>query len=199
MEKVVVAKSKTVDSNKTMICCTRYGNVLLSRGSVIPLWINQINENKPMTITDRNMTRFIMSLEEAVQLVEFAFENAKSGDILVQKSPSCTIEVLANAVKDIFNSNCEIKQIGIRHGEKLYETLLTNEEYYNSIDMGYFYRVPCDKRELNYDEYFEIGDLKRNLEISYNSSNTVLLDINQVKDKLLSLDDIKKEIESFIK
>ncbi|MDO4420258.1 MAG: polysaccharide biosynthesis protein, partial [Ruminococcus sp.] len=151
MEKVVVAKSRTVSPEKTTICCTRYGNVMCSRGSVIPLWIEQIKANKPITITESNMTRFIMSLEEAVDLVLFAFENGQSGDILVQKAPACTIEVLAKAVTELFGPDTEIKNIGIRHGEKMYETLLTNEECVNAEDMGDFYRVPCDKRDLNYD------------------------------------------------
>ena len=154
MEKVIVAKSRTVSPEKTKICCTRYGNVLCSRGSVVPLWIEQIKSGKPITITEPEMTRFIMSLEEAVDLVIFAFENGESGDIMVQKAPACTIGVLAQAVKELFESEDEIKVIGIRHGEKMYETLLTNEECSNAIDMGNFYRVPCDKRGLNYDKYF---------------------------------------------
>lgn len=152
MEKVVVAKSRSVSPDKTKICCTRYGNVLCSRGSVVPLWIEQIKAGKPITITDPNMTRFIMSLDEAIDLVLFAFENGTSGDILVQKAPACTIGVLAQAVKELFHSNNDIRIIGIRHGEKMYETLLTNEECSNAIDLGDFYRVPCDKRDLNYDK-----------------------------------------------
>ena len=158
MEKVIVAKSRTVSPEKTKICCTRYGNVLCSRGSVVPLWIEQIKSGKPITITEPEMTRFIMSLEEAVDLVIFAFENGESGDIMVQKAPACTIGVLAQAVKELFESEDEIKVIGIRHGEKMYETLLTNEECSNAIDMGNFYRVPCDKRGLNYDKYFKEGN-----------------------------------------
>ena len=151
MEKVVVAKSRTVSPEKTKICCTRYGNVMCSRGSVIPLFIEQIKNNMPLTVTEPKMTRFIMSLQEAVDLVMFAFKNGQSGDILVQKSPACTIEVLAQAIKELFNAKNEVKIIGIRHGEKMYETLLTNEECSNAIDLGKFYRVPADKRDLNYD------------------------------------------------
>ena len=172
MEKVIVAKSRTVSPEKTKICCTRYGNVMCSRGSVIPLWIEQIKAGKDITITEPSMTRFIMSLDEAVDLVLFAFENGKSGDILVQKAPACTIEVLAKAVAELFDPNAKIKVIGIRHGEKLYETLLTNEECANAIDMGDFYRVPCDKRGLNYDKFFKEGDTERNHLTEFNSSNT---------------------------
>lgn len=194
MEKVIVAKSRTVSPEKTSICCTRYGNVMCSRGSVIPLFISQIKEGKPLTITEPKMTRFIMSLEEAVELVIFAFQNAASGDIMVQKAPACTIEILAQAVKEIFHSENEIKIIGIRHGEKMYETLLTNEECANAIDMGDFYRVPCDKRGLNYDKYFKEGDTKRNTLSEFNSNNTELLTLEQVKEKLLSLQHIRNEI-----
>ena len=194
MEKVIVAKSRTVDSEKTKICCTRYGNVMCSRGSVIPLWIEQIKAGNPITITEPSMTRFIMSLEEAVDLVLFAFENGTSGDILVQKAPACTIEVLAKAVTELFAPGHEIKVIGIRHGEKMYETLLTNEECANAIDMGEFYRVPCDKRDLNYDKYFKEGDVERNILTEFNSSNTELLDVEQVKEKLLTLQYIRDEL-----
>ena len=194
MEKVIVAKSRTVDANKTSICCTRYGNVMCSRGSVIPLWIEQIKQGKPITLTEPKMTRFIMSLEEAVDLVIYAFEHAETGDIMVQKAPACTIETLANAVCQLFNPNTEIKVIGIRHGEKMYETLLTNEECSNAIDMGNFYRVPCDKRSLNYDKYFTKGNIKRNSLSEFNSNNTTLLSIDEVKEKLLSLDYIKEEL-----
>ena len=197
MEKVIVAKSRTVDPNKTKICCTRYGNVMCSRGSVIPLWIEQIRNGNPITVTDPTMTRFIMSLEEAVDLVLFAFENGTSGDILVQKAPACTIETQAKAVMELFDKEgkSEIKVIGIRHGEKMYETLLTNEECANAIDMGNFYRVPCDKRGLNYDKYFKDGDIKRNPLSEFNSHNTQLLSVEQVKEKLLSLDYIKEELK----
>ena len=194
MEKVIVAKSRTVDPEKTKICCTRYGNVMCSRGSVIPLWIEQIKAGNTITITEPSMTRFIMSLEEAVDLVLFAFENGTSGDILVQKAPACTIEVLAKAVTELFAPGHEIKVIGIRHGEKMYETLLTNEECANAIDMGEFYRVPCDKRDLNYDKYFKEGDVERNILTEFNSSNTELLDVEQVKEKLLTLQYIRDEL-----
>lgn len=194
MEKVIVAKSRTVDPEKTKICCTRYGNVMCSRGSVIPLWIEQIKAGNPITITEPSMTRFIMSLEEAVDLVLFAFENGTSGDILVQKAPACTIEVLAKAVTELFAPGHEIKVIGIRHGEKMYETLLTNEECANAIDMGEFYRVSCDKRDLNYDKYFKEGDVERNILTEFNSSNTELLDVEQVKEKLLTLQYIRDEL-----
>ncbi|MBQ4109862.1 MAG: polysaccharide biosynthesis protein [Clostridia bacterium] len=197
MEKVAVAKSKTVSSDKTLICCTRYGNVMCSRGSVIPLFIDQIKAGKELTVTEPNMTRFIMSLEEAVELVLFAFSNADSGDIMVQKAPACTIEVLAQAVKELFHADNEIKVIGIRHGEKMYETLLTNEECANAIDMGDFYRVPSDKRDLNYDKYFKVGDENRNTLTEFNSNNTDLLNVEQVKEKLLSLQYIRDEIKAF--
>ena len=197
MEKVVVAKSRTVSPEKTKICCTRYGNVLCSRGSVVPLWIDQIREGKPITITEPSMTRFVMSLEEAVDLVLFAFENGESGDILVQKAPACTIEVLAQAVKELFAPDTEIKVIGIRHGEKMYETLLTNEECANAIDMGDFYRVPCDNRGLNYDKYFKDGDVERNPLTEFNSNNTELLNVEQVKEKLLSLQYIRDELAAW--
>ena len=198
MEKVAVAKSRTVSPEKTSICCTRYGNVMCSRGSVIPLWIEQIKKGEAITITEPNMTRFIMSLEEAVELVLFAFENATSGDIMVQKAPACTIEVLAKAVKELFDkeNKSEIKIIGIRHGEKMYETLLTNEECANAIDMGDFYRVPADKRDLNYDKYFKDGDKDRNPLTEFNSNNTELLDVEAVKEKLLELSYIQDELKS---
>lgn len=197
MEKVIVAKSRTVSPEKTKICCTRYGNVLCSRGSVVPLWIEQIKSGKPITITEPEMTRFIMSLEEAVDLVIFAFENGESGDIMVQKAPACTIGVLAQAVKELFESEDEIKVIGIRHGEKMYETLLTNEECSNAIDMGNFYRVPCDKRGLNYDKYFKEGNIERNKLTEFNSNNTELLNVEQVKEKLLTLQYIRDEIAAW--
>ncbi len=197
MEKVVVAKSRTVSPDKTSICCTRYGNVLCSRGSVVPLWIDQIRSGKPITITAPDMTRFVMSLEEAVDLVLYAFENADSGDIMVQKAPACTIEVLAKAVKGLFDNDdkTEVKVIGIRHGEKMYETLLTNEECANAIDMGNFYRVPADKRDLNYDKYFHVGDEERNILTEFNSSNTELLDVAAVVEKLSELSYIKEELK----
>lgn len=196
MEKVIVAKSRMVDPNVTKICCTRYGNVMCSRGSVIPLWIEQIKTGKPITVTEPNMTRFIMSLDEAVDLVLFAFEHGTNGDILVQKAPACTIGTQANAVIDLFDKShkTEIKTIGIRHGEKMYETLLTNEECANAIDMGDFYRVPCDKRGLNYDKYFTNGDTDRNLLLEINSNNTRLLNVKEVKDKLLTLSYIREQL-----
>lgn len=196
MEKVVVAKARTVSPDKTKISCTRYGNVMCSRGSVIPLWIEQIKAGSPITITEPNMTRFIMSLEEAVDLVLFSFKNAESGDIMVQKAPACTIEVLAKAVKGLFDKEdkSEIKIIGIRHGEKMYETLLTNEECAHAIDMGDFYRVPADKRDLNYDKYFKEGDEARNPLTEFNSENTELLTVEQVQEKLLSLKYIRDEL-----
>ena len=192
MEKVVVAKSRTTSATK--ICCTRYGNVLCSRGSVVPLWIDQIKAGKPITITEPTMTRFVMSLEEAVDLVLFAFQNGESGDILVQKAPACTIETLAKAVTELFAPGHEIKTIGIRHGEKMYETLLTNEECAGAIDLGSFYRVPCDKRGLNYDKYFKEGDTQRNPLTEFNSGNTEQMTVEQVKEKLLTLPDIRQQL-----
>ena len=193
MEKVVVAKART--TTKTKICCTRYGNVMCSRGSVIPLWIDQIRSGNPVTVTDPNMTRFIMSLDEAVDLVLFAFEHGESGDILVQKAPACTIQTQAEAVCELFGANKEdIKVIGIRHGEKIYETLLTNEECANAIDLGNFYRVPCDKRGLNYDKYFSVGDVERNTLTEFNSNNTKLLTIEETKLKIASLQYIQDEL-----
>ena len=195
MEKVIVAKSRTVAPEKTKICCTRYGNVMCSRGSVIPLWIDQIRAGNPITITEGSMTRFIMSLDEAVDLVLFAFENGVSGDILVQKAPACTIQTQAEAVCELFGGDkSKIKVIGIRHGEKMYETLLTNEECAHAVDLGNFYRVPCDKRGLNYDKYFSKGDTERNTLTEFNSSNTKLLNVEQVKEKLLTLQYIREEL-----
>lgn len=195
MEKVIVAKSRTVSPEKTKICCTRYGNVMCSRGSVIPLWIDQIRSGQPITITEGSMTRFIMSLDEAVDLVLFAFENGTSGDILVQKAPACTIQTQAEAVCELFGGDKKaIKVIGIRHGEKMYETLLTNEECAHAIDLGNFYRVPCDKRGLNYDKYFSKGDTERNTLTEFNSSNTKLLNVEEVKEKLLTLQYIREEL-----
>ena len=193
MEKVIVAKSRTTD--KTKICCTRYGNVMCSRGSVIPLWIDQIKNGNHITVTEPSMTRFIMSLEEAVDLVLFAFEHGTSGDILVQKAPACTIKTQAEAVCELFGGKTEdIRVIGIRHGEKMYETLLTNEECSRAVDLGNFYRVPCDNRGLNYDKYFKQGDTKRNLLSEFNSNNTKLLNVEEVKDKLLELSYIRDEL-----
>lgn len=195
MEKVFVAKSKTVSPDKTVICGTRYGNVMASRGSVIPLFVEQIKNGQPLTITNPDMTRFLMSLDEAVELVVFAFQNAEPGDIMVQKSPASTIRDLAQAVKELFDADNEIKIIGTRHGEKLYETLLTKEEYLHAEDMGGFFRVPADKRDLNYDKYFEIGNEKLSIEKEYNSHNTEILTVEQIKEKLLALDYIKEELE----
>lgn len=192
-ERVAVAKSRTTD--KTKICCTRYGNVMCSRGSVIPLWIEQIKSGNPITVTDGSMTRFIMSLDEAVDLVLFAFEHGENGDILVQKAPACTIRTQAEAICELFGGDKNsIKTIGIRHGEKMYETLLTNEECANAIDMGNFYRVPSDKRGLNYDKYFSKGDENRNPLTEFDSKNTELLNVEQVKEKLLSLQYIRDEL-----
>lgn len=194
MEKVVVAKSRTTKTTK--ICCTRYGNVMCSRGSVIPLWIDQIKAGNPLTITDETMTRFIMSLEEAVDLVLFAFEHGEAGDILVQKAPACTIRTQAEAVCELFGGDKDnIKVIGVRHGEKMYETLLTNEECANAIDLGEFYRVPCDSRGLNYDKYFNQGDVHRNTLTEFNSNNTELLSVEETKAKIAALAYIQTELE----
>ncbi len=193
MEKVIVAKARTTKTTK--ICCTRYGNVMCSRGSVIPLWIDQIRAGNPITLTEPTMTRFIMSLDEAVDLVLFAFEHGEPGDILVQKAPACTIQTQAEAVCELFGGKKEdIKIIGIRHGEKMYETLLTNEECAHAIDMGNFYRVPCDKRGLNYDKYFNKGDTERNTLTEFNSNNTELLTVEQTKAKIASLAYIQEEL-----
>lgn len=199
MEKVFIAKSKTVSSDRTLICGTRYGNVMCSRGSVIPLFIEQIKRGMPLTVTDPDMTRFIMSLEEAVDLVLYAFEHAESGDIMVQKAPACTIGVLAQAVKELFKSESKLKIIGIRHGEKMYETLLTNEECSGALDCGNYYRVPADKRDLNYDKYFIAGDKKRSRLSEFNSNNTEILNTEQVKEKLLSLEYIQNELKEYFK
>jgi UDP-glucose 4-epimerase len=186
-EKVAVAKSR--NSDKTKICCTRYGNVMCSRGSVIPLWIEQIRAGNPVTITEPNMTRFIMSLEEAIDLVLFAFEHGQNGDLLIQKAPACTLETQAKAVLELFDTahKSKIKIIGIRHGEKMYETLLTNEECAKAIDMGDFYRVPADNRGLNYDKYFSKGDEHRNTITEFNSNNTKILNVEETKEKIASL------------
>jgi len=199
MEKVFVAKSRTVSPDKTLICGTRYGNVMASRGSVIPLFVQQIKSGQALTVTDPNMTRFMMSLDEAVELVIFAFQNAQAGDIMVQKAPACTIGDLAQAIKEIFNADNEIKIIGTRHGEKLYETLLTKEEYLVAEDLGKFFRVPADNRDLNYDKYFEKGDKRLSIQKEYNSHNTERLNVEQVKEKLLSLDFIQEELKGWKK
>lgn len=193
-EKVAVAKSR--NSGKTKICCTRYGNVMCSRGSVIPLWIDQIKNGNPITLTEPKMTRFIMSLEEAVDLVLFAFEHGENGDLLIQKAPACTIQTQAEAVCELFGGKKEdIKVIGIRHGEKMYETLLTNEECAKAIDMGNFYRVPADNRGLNYDKYFKDGDEKRNTLTEFNSDNTRRLNLEETKEKIASLSYIQEELK----
>lgn len=194
MEKLFVAKAKTVPADKTLICGTRYGNVIASRGSVIPLFIEQIKSGKPLTITNPHMTRFLMSLEEAVELVMFAFEHGKAGDIMVQKSPACTIHNLALAVKELFNAANEIKIIGTRHGEKRYETLLTKEEYATAKDADRFYIISPDQRDLNYNEYVEEGDPKLTIMEEYNSDNTQLLTVEEVKQKLLQLPYIQEEL-----
>ena len=192
-EKVAVARSRM--SGKTKICCTRYGNVMCSRGSVIPLWIDQIKQGNPITLTEPSMTRFIMSLEEAVDLVLFAFEHGENGDLLIQKAPACTIQTQAEAVCELFGGNKEeIKVIGIRHGEKMYETLLTNEECAKAVDMGNFYRVPADNRGLNYDKYFKEGDQKRNILTEFNSNNTRRLNLEETKAKIASLSYIQEEL-----
>ena len=192
-EKIAVAKSRL--SGNTKICCTRYGNVMCSRGSVIPLWIDQIRKGNPITLTEPKMTRFIMSLEEAVDLVLFAFENGKNGDILVQKAPACTIQTQAEAVCELFGGKKEeIKVIGIRHGEKMYETLLTKEEAAKAIDMGNFYAVPADNRDLNYDKYFKEGDVKRAEIEEFNSDNTYRLNLEETKAKIASLTYIQNEL-----
>ena len=192
-EKVAVAKSR--NSGKTKICCTRYGNVMCSRGSVIPLWIEQIRNGQPITLTEPKMTRFIMSLDEAVDLVLFAFEHGENGDLLIQKAPACTIGTQAEAVCELFGGKKEdIRVIGIRHGEKMYETLLTNEECAKAVDMGKFYRVPADNRGLNYDKYFKEGDEKRNVLTEFNSNNTTMLNVEETKAKIASLQYIKDEL-----
>lgn len=198
MEKVIVAKSRTISPEKTEICCTRYGNVMCSRGSVIPLFIEQIKAGKPLTVTEPSMTRFIMSLEEAVDLVLYAFQHAESGDIMVQKADACTIGVLAQAVKELFGVDSETRIIGIRHGEKMYETLLTNEECAHAIDMGNFYRVPSDKRGLNYDKYLRSGDENRNLLTEFNSNNTNLLNVEEVKQKLMKVKSVRDAVAEYL-
>jgi len=196
MEKIVIAKSRTVSSEKTTISVTRYGNVMASRGSVIPLFIQQIRTGDPMTVTDPNMTRYLMSLEEAVELVVYAFQHAESGDIIVQKSPASTIGDLAEAMRILFDRGHEIKIIGTRHGEKVYETLLTKEEFFKSQDMGNYYRVPADNRDLNYDKYFIQGNEKLSTMQEYNSDNTYRLSVEEIKEKLLSLKYIREELGS---
>lgn len=192
MERVFVAKSRT--TNRTIICGTRYGNVMCSRGSVIPLFLQQIQDDQPVTVTDPEMTRFIMSLEEAVELVLFAFENAQAGDIMVQKSPACTIGVLAQAMRELFGARQPIQYIGIRHGEKKYETLLTKEESFHAQDLGRFYRIPADNRDLNYAQYFEQGKNAPAISQEFNSNNTEILNVEKVKEKLLTLQFIREAL-----
>jgi UDP-N-acetylglucosamine 4,6-dehydratase/5-epimerase len=194
MEKVVVAKSRFIDPLKTMLCCTRYGNVMASRGSVIPLFIKQIKEGKPLTVTDPNMTRFLMSLDDAVDLVLYAYVNGKQGDTFVQKAPASTIGDLAQALLELFKARNEIKTIGTRHGEKLYETLLTREEMAHSQDLGGYYRIPADNRDLNYNKYFVEGEKELSLAEDYHSHNTTRLDVEQVKEKLLGLEYVRQEL-----
>jgi len=195
MEKVIIAKSRNVDPEKTTICCTRYGNVMASRGSVIPLFIDQIKSGQPITITDPNMTRFLMNLDEAVDLVLFAFKNAKQGDLFVQKSPASTVGDLAQAIKELFNSETEIKIIGTRHGEKANETLLTREEKAKCFDMGDYFRVPADNRDLNYNKYFVEGHNEVEEVIEYTSSNTERLTVEGTKNKLLTVDYVVDELK----
>lgn len=199
MEKVFVAKANKIDPKKTLICGTRYGNVMASRGSVIPLFIDQIKAGEDITVTDPNMTRFLMSLEDAVELVVYAFQNAEAGDIMVQKSPASTIGDLAVALKELFEVDNNIRIIGTRHGEKIFETLLTREEHVVAEDMGEYYRVPADKRDLNYDKYFIEGDRQLSNELEYNSHNTHRLSITEIKEKLLSLDYVRSQIENYNK
>lgn len=199
MEKILIAKSRTVDPNQTLICGTRYGNVMASRGSVIPLFVEQIKKGHPLTVTDPNMTRFIMSLDDAVDLVIFAFQYAQTGDIMVQKAPASTIGDLAQAIKELFNADNEIKIIGTRHGEKLYETLLTSEEYAVAEDLGKYFRVPADNRDLNYDKYFVKGDHRLSIQEEYNSHNTERLSVEEIKEKLLELDYIQEELKGLVK
>ena len=193
-----VAKSRTIDATETLICGTRYGNVMASRGSVIPLFIEQIKNGEPLTVTDPNMTRFLMSFEEAVELVVFAFNNAAAGDIMVQKSPASTVGDLALALKELFEADNEIKVIGTRHGEKAFETLLTREEHIVAEDLGGFYRVPADTRDLNYDKYFSEGDEQLTQETEYNSNNTERLTVEEIKQRLLTLDYVRNELEKRI-
>lgn len=195
MEKVAIAKGRALGKDgKTTICCTRYGNVMASRGSVIPLWIEQIKQGKPITVTDPNMTRFMMTLEDAVDLVLYAFENGKNGDLFVQKAPAATLDVLASALKELYKSDVEVKTIGTRHGEKLYETLVTREEMAKHIDMGNYFRIPSDNRDLNYDKYFVEGQEEMSLIEDYHSHNTKRLSVDEMKNLLLKLDIIRKDL-----
>ena len=197
MEKIMVAKSRAVDPSETTICGTRYGNVMASRGSVIPLFVKQIKSGLPLTVTDPNMTRYLMTIDDAVELVLFAFENARQGDLFIQKAPAATIADLAQAVKEIFNADNEVKIIGTRHGEKVYETLLSREEMASSENLGNYYRISADTRSLNYDKYFENGDESLSCSQEYNSHNTERLDISTIKELLLSLDYIREELKDW--
>lgn len=197
MEKVFIAKSRTISPQKTLICGTRYGNVLCSRGSVVPLFIEQLKAGKPLTITDPDMTRFIMSLEEALDLVLYSFKNAESGDIMVQKAPACTIEVLAKAVCEVFEVKYNVQVIGTRHGEKKYEALLTNEECAHAVDLGHYFKVPADTRDLNYDKYFVEGVKERSVIKDFNSDNTKQLTVQEVAKKLLTLPYVQDELSSW--
>lgn len=199
MEKVAVAASRNIPDDTTTVCLTRYGNVMASRGSVIPYFIDQIKSGQPITVTDPNMTRYLMSLDEAVDLVLFAFKNGNQGDLFVQKAPASTIGDLAQAIKELFNAENPIVVIGTRHGEKLYETLCTREEMAKAIDLEGFYQVPADNRDLNYGKYFTSGDVKTSELEDYNSHNTTRLTIDQVKEKLLSLEYVRKELEAWQK
>ncbi len=195
MEKVAIAKGRQLGKGaKTTISCTRYGNVMASRGSVIPLWVDQIRNDKPITITDPNMTRFMMTLDDAVDLVLYAFEHGENGDLFVQKAPAATLDTLANAIKELYHSNTEIKVIGTRHGEKLYETLVTREEMAKAMDMGNYYRIPCDSRDLNYDKFFSEGDEEVSKIEDYHSHNTSRLDINGMKELLLKLRFVREDL-----
>jgi UDP-glucose 4-epimerase len=196
MEKVAIAKARSLGENaNTTICCTRYGNVMASRGSVIPLWVDQIKNGKDITITDPNMTRFMMTLDDAINLVLYAFQNGKNGDLFVQKAPSATLEVLANALIEIYNAASKLRIIGTRHGEKLYETLITREEMSRAEDNDYYYRIPCDSRDLNYDKYFVEGEERVTTFEDYHSHNTPQLSISEMKNLLLSLSFIQKELK----
>ena len=199
MEKVAIAKGRQLGENAvTTISCTRYGNVMASRGSVIPLWIEQMKDNKVITLTDPNMTRFMMTLADAVDLVLYAFENGHNGDLFVQKAPAATLTVLAEALKQLYNKNTEVKIIGTRHGEKLYETLVAREEMARAEDMGNYFRIPCDTRDLNYDKYFKDGQEKVSLIEDYHSHNTTRLSVEQMKSLLLKLDEIQNDIQNDI-
>jgi UDP-glucose 4-epimerase len=196
MEKTAVAKARTLGDKEPVICCTRYGNVMASRGSVIPLWIDQIKNGKPITITDPNMTRFMMTLDDAVDLVLYAFENGVNGDLFVQKAPAATLMVLATALKELYRADNEIKIIGTRHGEKLYETLVTREEMFRAQDRGNYYRIPIDDRDLNYDKYFSDGEQDITKVEEYHSHNTHRLNVEEMKQLLLKLEEVKRDVTS---